>query len=164
MKQTTHLFLIGIILILSGYGCTEAVFDDREDVRNAQFAKIDSLLAIEGISASLGPSNIRYAITKEGTGRPVNQGSRLIIRYKSTFLDGEVIQDFISSESNQFLRQGSGAPNIGFDQATTLLRAGDEATFWVHSEAAYGRQGNTTLNIPPNTPLRYDVQLLQVIQ
>ena len=91
-----------------------------------------------------------------GTGATAVAGDTVTVRYVGMFLDG---RQFDSGTLPPF-RLGTGAVIAGFDQGVTGMRVGGRRRVTVPSELAYGARGQGP--IPPNTPLRFEIELLSI--
>ncbi|WP_339870054.1 FKBP-type peptidyl-prolyl cis-trans isomerase [uncultured Algoriphagus sp.] len=59
-------------------------------------------------------------------------------------------------------RIGIGQLVTGFEVATSVMEVGDKATVFIPSFYAYGRQGTSDGRIPGNTPIMFELELLEV--
>ncbi len=59
-------------------------------------------------------------------------------------------------------RVGLGRLIHGFEFGALQMEVGDRATVFIPSEFAYGRQGTSDGRIPPNTPIMFELELLEV--
>ena len=90
-----------------------------------------------------------------GTGATAVSGDTLTVRYVGTFLDGRQFDAGTFS-----FRLGAGAVIPGFDQGITGMRVGGRRRLTIPADLAYGSRGQGS--IPPNTPLRFEVELLSI--
>ena len=91
-----------------------------------------------------------------GTGATVVAGDTVTVRYVGTFLDG---RQFDAGTLPPF-RVGVGAVIPGFDQGLVGMRVGGKRRLTIPADLAYGSRGNGP--IPPNTPLRFEIDLLAI--
>lgn len=106
---------------------------------------------------------VYYIITQPGTGPVPKPGQLVSVQYRGTLLDGK---EFDSSA-----KSGGGKPFVyplgrgqvipGWDEGVALLNKGAKATLLVPSSLAYGERGSLPA-IPANSPLRFDVELVDV--
>jgi FKBP-type peptidyl-prolyl cis-trans isomerase len=90
-----------------------------------------------------------------GTGATAVSGDTLTVRYVGTFLDGRQF------DAGSFsFRLGAGAVIAGFDQGLVGMRVGGRRRLTIPADLAYGSRGQGS--IPPNTPLRFEVELLSI--
>jgi FKBP-type peptidyl-prolyl cis-trans isomerase FkpA len=103
----------------------------------------------------------------EGKGAAVDSGKTVSINYTGKFLDGTVFDS--NSETGKpvvFIFRKDDMIK-GWDIAFSKLRKGDHATVIIPSAKAWGEKGirnkaNGTYFIQPNTPLLYEVEVLDV--
>lgn len=101
------------------------------------------------------PGGLRYQIVKQGTGASPTHDDFALIAYKGTLPDGTVFD------------QNPGAPMElatlvpGFSEAVSLLRKGGSLRAWIPAKLAYGDSPPPGSNIPPNSPLQFDITLLE---
>jgi FKBP-type peptidyl-prolyl cis-trans isomerase FkpA len=90
-----------------------------------------------------------------GTGATAVAGDDVTVRYVGTFLDGRQF------DAGSFpFRLGTGAVIPGFDQGVTGMRVGGRRRVTIPADLAYGSRGQGS--IPPNTPLRFEIELLAI--
>jgi FKBP-type peptidyl-prolyl cis-trans isomerase len=126
----------------------------------ACLAAVLTAAACGGGTEPLGPQVTSLVIEDVvvGTGATVVAGNTVTVRYVGTFLDG---RQFDAGTLPPF-RVGVGAVIAGFDQGLVGMRVGGKRRLTIPSELAYGSRGNGP--IPPNTPLRFEIDLLAVTQ
>jgi FKBP-type peptidyl-prolyl cis-trans isomerase len=126
-------------------------------------AEIVKYLAANGLSAAQKTaSGMYYLITQQGTGEKPTPGSDITANYTGTLLNGT---KFDSNTDSAFghvnplsFKLGRGAVIRGKDEAYALINKGAKATVVMPSALAYGT--NAQGNIPANSILRYDIELL----
>jgi FKBP-type peptidyl-prolyl cis-trans isomerase len=105
---------------------------------------------------------IQYRVVKAGPadGRHPRRSSTIKVRYEGKFLDGRV---FDSSKDDP-----DGAVTFpleklipGWVTVLPLMRPGDEWIIYLPPQYAYGAAGKDM--IPPNTPLEFRIELLEVV-
>lgn len=99
---------------------------------------------------------------REGAGdvRPT-RADRVRVHYQGTFVDG---REFDSSWAR-------GEPAVfpvagvvpGFGEALTLMRAGETFEVVIPADLAYGDQWRGGGRIPPNSALRFRIQLIEIL-
>lgn len=95
------------------------------------------------------------------SGTPAKSGTTVSVLYTGKLLNGTVF-DATSLRGNTpytFI-VGSGATIAGFNEGVSLLRKGEKATLLLPSGLAYGANGSST--IPANTPLIFDIEVVDV--
>lgn len=120
----------------------------------SQFKKFDKMYP----SAVATASGLRYVVEKEGEGtdKPV-PGQMISCHYKGTFINGE---EFDSSyKRGEPLSFQIGQVIEGWNEAMQDMKKGEKRTLLIPSYLAYGERGAGGV-IPPNTPLVFEVELL----
>lgn len=92
-------------------------------------------------------------------------GDRVTIRYHGSFpTTGQVFDTGPPPELPFSFRLGDPGQVIqGLEQAVHLLHAGGHGIFLIPSEMAFGPGGSSSGVVPPNTPVIYEVELLDVM-
>ncbi|MCW2368949.1 MULTISPECIES: FKBP-type peptidyl-prolyl cis-trans isomerase [unclassified Sphingobium] len=100
-------------------------------------------------------SGLRYQMITQGSGESPTRDDFALVAYKGTLPDGTV---FDENESAPMDLQ-SLVP--GFAEAVTLLKRGGSIRAWIPAELAYGDSPPPGGVIPPNTPLQFEIKLLE---
>jgi FK506-binding protein 1 len=88
-------------------------------------------------------------------------GDRITVHYEGTLQDGTVF-DSTRKRGEPFTTViGVGKVIRGWDEAMPRLSLGEKAILTVSSDDAYGPRGVPPL-IPPNSDLRFDLELISV--
>ena len=107
-----------------------------------------------------GPTTLQTEDITVGTGDTARNGDTLTVHYIGSFLDGRVFQSSYGGQPYTF-RLGAGAVIAGWDQGIPGMRVGGKRRLTIPSSLAYGSQGSPP-TIPPNTPIRFEVELLSL--
>lgn len=105
-------------------------------------------------------SGLQYKIIKEGTGRTPGPQDEVKTHYTGTLIDG--------SEFDSSFKRGEPARFPvhrvipGWTEALQLMKEGAKWRLWVPPDLAYGPR-QTGPNIPPNSALIFDIELIEVI-
>lgn len=106
-------------------------------------------------------SGLMYKITKKGEGKKAEKGNVVAVHYAGKLTNGmEFDNSFKRGEPIEF-PVGNGMVIKGWDEGILLLNEGDEATFLIPPDLAYGARGAGGV-IPPNAWLIFDVKLEKV--
>jgi FKBP-type peptidyl-prolyl cis-trans isomerase len=101
-------------------------------------------------------SGLMYVITNPGdeSVKAVSDADRVTVNYRGTLRDGTEFDrnDSISFPLNGVIR--------GWTEGMKLVGKGGEITLWIPSDLGYGAQGGGS--IPPNSPLKFEIKLLDV--
>ncbi|MEM6965677.1 MAG: FKBP-type peptidyl-prolyl cis-trans isomerase [Bacteroidota bacterium] len=104
------------------------------------------------------PSGLQYKILKEGKGTRPNATDEVKVHYEGRLLDGTVFDSSIKR----------GEPAVfplnrvikGWTEGVQLMQIGSKYQFFIPAELAYGER--VQKNIPPNSLLIFDVELLAI--
>ena len=105
-----------------------------------------------------GPTTLQIEDVTVGTGATAAVGDTVSVRYAGTFLDGRV---FDPGPGPITVRLGAGQVIPGFEQGIVGMKVGGRRRITIPSSLAYGSQGRPPA-IPPNTPLRFDLELVAI--
>ncbi len=118
---------------------------------------------LEAVSAGYDKteSGLRYKILQNGEGKQATKGANVSVHYKGQLLDGTVFDSSYKRKQPIDFSVGVGQVIPGWDEGILLLKVGDKARFVIPSDLAYGERGAGGV-IPPNAPLIFDVELMDV--
>jgi len=106
-------------------------------------------------------SGLFYKITKTTEGKPATKGSKVSVHYEGKLLNGQVFDSSFQRDQPIDFKVGIGQVIAGWDEGILLLKVGEEATFVIPSDLAYGSRGAGGV-IPPNASLIFKVALVSV--
>lgn len=132
---------------------------------------MNRFLAVVGLAALMGcgsdsgstpdgPTSLQIEDITIGTGATLAVGDTMTVNYVGTFLDGRVFDQSTGPVTFPF-PIGVGRFIAGFDQGLIGMRVGGKRRLTVPSSLAYGSAGSPP-TIPPNTPLRFEVELVAI--
>jgi peptidylprolyl isomerase len=165
--NATKFRLLFLLLATVGLLTTSCSKDDTPaDYGPIDDAIITKYLANKAITtAQKQPSGFYFVPgTTNANAKLTTVGTNVSIRYTGTLLDGTVF-DATSLRNNvpsSFVVGNSNAPT-GLQLGTLLMHLGDKAVLLLPSSLAFGPSGGTGLNgtvVPPNTVVRYDVEVV----
>ncbi|MCC8425953.1 FKBP-type peptidyl-prolyl cis-trans isomerase [Mucilaginibacter sp. UR6-11] len=104
------------------------------------------------------PSGLQYKVIKTGTGNKPSGDSKVLVDYTGSFVNGKIFESSLEG----------GLPYVtkltdvikGWTEALQLMPTGSKWIIYVPAELAYGDRG--TGNIPPNSSLIFELELLQI--
>ncbi len=124
---------------------------------------IKQYLSQKGLQGTPSVTGLYYIETEEGTGALAESGKTVRVHYTGTLFDGK---KFDSShdrgEPYQFVL-GQGQVIKGWDEGIARMKEGGKAVLIVPSWLAYDKRG-AGQDIAPDTPLRFDVELVEVVE
>lgn len=103
------------------------------------------------------PSGLGYVITKAGEGDNATIGSRVIIDYVGSHLDGKVFD-----QNNDVPMQPGSNLIAGFTEAMLQLNKGAEGTFYIPGALAYGANGAPQAGIGPMEMLVFKITVKEI--
>ncbi|GAA0891468.1 hypothetical protein GCM10009122_11470 [Fulvivirga kasyanovii] len=154
-------FSLYLIALLAFAGTMVGCSDDDEDGLSVeeQFAKeielIDQYLDDKGIEAVVdSATGLRYVIKNDTVSEHPQVTDVIIFNYEGRFLSDEIFEEGDSVETTL----GSLVP--GFQRGLQFFSEGTSGTLFIPSYYAYGKTGQGP--VPPNTPLIFEVDLIEV--
>jgi len=106
-------------------------------------------------------SGLFYKITKSTEGKPATKGAKVSVHYEGKLLNGQVFDSSFQRNQPIDFNLGIGQVIAGWDEGIQLLKVGEEATFVIPSNLAYGSRGAGGV-IPPDASLIFKVALVSV--
>ena len=111
-------------------------------------------------------SGIQHKILKKGYGeKPKSRKQSVLVNYQGSLLDGTVFSS--TKNSNKPIKFDLNAVIPGIAESIIDMRVGEERQIFIPSHLAYSRNGklnsNSFVNIPPNTPIIFNIQLQQIV-
>lgn len=118
--------------------------------------KEKSMLNVEQKTAS----GLIYKIIEQGNGKQAAKGDKVTVHYTGTLTNGTKFDS--SKDRNQpfSFKLGIGQVIKGWEEGIALMREGDKVVLTIPSELGYGDRDMG--NIPPNSTLIFEVELLKV--
>ena len=137
-------------------------FEGSREKREAEALKAQEEI-LENAAAGFDKteSGLRYKVVQNGDGKQANKGDMVSVHYKGQLLDGTVFDSSYKRKQPIDFNVGIGQVISGWDEGIQLLKVGDKARFVIPSNLAYGSQGAGGV-IPPDAPLIFDVELMNV--
>ena len=103
-------------------------------------------------------NGVEKVVHKEGTGPTPKYQQSVRVKYAGRLPSGK---QFDASDEFVFV-VGAGQVIKGWDIAVWDMHVGEEATVYITAECGYGHEGSPGA-IPPDSPLVFDITLLEVI-
>ena len=119
-------------------------------------------LALEAAFKQTG-SGVEIYIERHGHGKKSVEGSQLKVHYEGWLADDYKMFDSSRAKRRPFeFELGKGTVIAGWDMALKDVRQGTKIQIKIPAKLAYGRQGVTSMGIPPNADLIFKVEVLKV--
>ena len=156
LKNISLFLILPLIIILSGVGY-KVWLEPEPPIIVEDPSPSDS-------DGSVDPSDFIFEDTVVGTGQEAKSGDTVSVHYTGTFLDGRVFDSSI--ERGVPFEFTIGISNViqGWHIGFAGMKVGGERRLMIPPQLAYGEEGSSTGTIPPNTPLIFDVELLDIIE
>ena len=148
LKNISLFLVLPIIIILSGVGY------------KVWFAPEPPPVVEE--PAPEEPEGLVFEDIVVGTGQEAKTGDTVSVHYTGTFLDGNVFDSSVVRDTPFEFTIGAGSVIQGWEIGFAGMKVGGQRRLMVPPHLAYGEAGYNT--IPPNTPLIFDVELLDIIE
>jgi FKBP-type peptidyl-prolyl cis-trans isomerase FkpA len=105
------------------------------------------------------PSGLQYMVLRQGNGPRAKPGQKVRVNYEGKLLDGSVFDS--SYERGQPAEFNLNQVIPGWTEGVGLMPVGGKYRFWIPAALAYGEKGMGD-DIPPNSALTFDVELLAI--
>ena len=152
-NRTKYLIILSLFIILFA-GCKK----DSEKQAEADDKIIQDYLADNSLSATKHESGMYYIIDVEGNGYSPSSNSIIEIKYKGYLTNGTV---FDETDGNSSATMNLSGLISGWRIGVPMLKKGGEGTFFIPSALGYG--SNATGNIPENSVLIFEIELIDFI-
>lgn len=106
-------------------------------------------------------SGLQYQIIEHGKGKQAEAGKKVKVHYTGKFLNDSVFDSSVKRGDPFTFKLGAGQVIKGWDEGIALLCEGDKAILTIPPALGYG--ANAQGPIPGNSTLKFEVQLLEVI-
>jgi FKBP-type peptidyl-prolyl cis-trans isomerase len=127
-------------------------------LRDPEFFLDDNALS-EDITVT--ESGLQYRILEEGDGEETpGQSSRVEVRYEGTFTNGF---EFDSSPAGETVVFNTTGVIDGFSEGLQLMTEGATYEFFLPPSIGYGNTPPQGSGIPPNVVLRFEVELVSIV-
>ncbi len=105
-------------------------------------------------------SGLQYEVLTEGTGKVPSKDDKVRVHYTGKLPDGTVFDSSVQRGQPAEFPVTGVIP--GWVEALTMMPVGSKWRLVIPSELAYGERGAGAA-IPPNTPLDFEVELLDIL-
>ncbi len=134
-----------------------------EATRLQEASVLAKYIAENEITVEPTASGLYFISTLEGEGEQAVAGNKVKVHYTGTLLDGTKFDSSVDRNQPFEFVLGQGKVIKGWDEGIAMMKVGGKATLVLPSSIAYGaRQAGTV--IKPYSPLKFDVELLEIIK
>ncbi len=106
-------------------------------------------------------SGLQIQIIEHGKGKQAEAGKKVKVHYTGKFLNDTVFDSSVKRGDPFTFKLGAGQVIKGWDEGIALLKVGDKAILTIPPALGYGERAQGP--IPANSTLKFEVQLLDVI-
>ncbi len=106
-------------------------------------------------------SGLKYVDSVVGDGPTPQLGQTLTVHYTGTLTNGQKFDSSLDRGKPYQFRVGKGEVIKGWDEAFMTMRQGGKRKLTIPPNLGYGVRGNPP-DIPPNSTLLFDVELLEI--
>jgi len=107
-------------------------------------------------------SGLQYQVITEGTGPKPTPEDKVKVHYTGTLLDGSTFDS--SVERGEPATFGVTQVIPGWTEGLQIMPVGSKYIFWIPSELGYGEQPPRGSTIKPNSMLKFEVELLEIVK
>jgi len=104
---------------------------------------------------------LKIETLKPGDGAAASSGKKVTVHYTGTLTDGKVFDSSETRKAPFTFTLGQGQVIPGWDKGVDGMKIGERRRLSIPSAMAYGEKGVGSV-IPPNAPLVFEVELLNV--
>jgi len=97
---------------------------------------------------------------EEGEGAESKDGDTLSVHYTGTLMDGSKFDSSVDRGTPFEFQLGAGRVIQGWEEGMKGMKVGEKRKLTIPSKMGYGENGSQT--IPSNSPLLFDVELLEI--
>lgn len=112
-----------------------------------------------------GPSvtTLKKEDLKVGTGPAAASGDKVRVHYTGTLLDGTKFDSSLDRGEPFEFTLGQGMVIKGWDEGVAGMKKGGKRKLTIPSDKAYGKRGSPP-KIPPDAPLVFEVELVEIVK
>ena len=123
------------------------------------------LVAFVGCGGGDGPAGPSSLVVEDiiiGTGATAAVGDTLSVHYVGTLLNGTQFDSSYASNQPFVFRLGAGQVIAGWEQGIPGMKVGGKRRLTIPPSLAYGNR--QVGPIPPNSALRFEIELLSIVR
>ena len=158
MKSFSRILLFASIVVFL-ISCAKEGPVGEQNISEAE--QIENYLSENNIQAQMTSSGLYYTITAEGEGRFPGDDD-----FVSFFFRGYTLNDavFNTNLTGNPVTIALSDQNIirGLTEGLRFFKVGSTGTLYIPSSLAFGSNGGANGAIPPNTPIAYDLEVVDI--
>lgn len=144
----------------AGYGPIPPDTDLKVDVEVLEISEPAQMWEVDTGKIETTKSGLKYIIIDEGSGEKAESGDVVSVHYSGWLEDSTKFDSSVDRGMPLVFTLGKGMVIPGWDEGITLLKEGAKARLIIPPSLAYGDR--QIPNIPPNSTLIFDVELVEV--
>jgi FKBP-type peptidyl-prolyl cis-trans isomerase FklB len=107
------------------------------------------------------PSGLQYKVIKNGTGKNPSATSKVKVHYRGTLINGKEFDSSYKRNAQAEITLNQVIP--GWTEGLQLMKVGGKYQFFIPPNLGYGARG-AGADIPPNSALIFEVELLEILE
>lgn len=158
MKFHSSLFLLLAACFFTFSSCGDDF--NAEEQRVLDEEALQAYFAQNNISPQKTASGLYYVIDEPGSSEKPTRSTTVEVHYRGYFLDGKQFDSSFDRGVTSTFSLRSVIP--GWTEGIPLFGVGGKGSLYLISELGYGPDGSTGGDIPGNTPIAFDVELISI--
>lgn len=151
-----------VVRVMSEEDYNKMMAERTKEQLQGESKAIEAYMTKNNLKGEQTPGGMYVVIEEPGTGKQPQKGNTVKVNYSGTLLDGTPFDSSLNPGREPFEFQlGIGQVIRGWDEGIPYFREGGKGKLIIPSAMGYGEQGSGG-KIPPNSPLVFDIQLLEV--
>jgi rhodanese-related sulfurtransferase len=113
---------------------------------------------------SVHAAELQVKVLQPGSGSTAQQGDQVSVHYTGWLLDGKKFDSSVDRDKPFQFKIGAGRVIKGWEQGVAGMQIGERRELVIPPELAYGKRSVGGGLIPANSTLRFEVELLEIVQ
>jgi FKBP-type peptidyl-prolyl cis-trans isomerase len=163
-------FQRALVCVLLCVGCEKRVPEPEPMPAAPAATPAETAAAVQASAAASGaPAASAAAVTKlikedikVGKGAAAKTGDTVKVHYTGTLLSGSKFDSSRDRNEPFEFKLGAGMVIKGWDEGVVGMKVGGQRKLTIPSDLAYGKSGHPPV-IPPDSPLVFDIELLEIV-
>jgi FKBP-type peptidyl-prolyl cis-trans isomerase len=151
--------LFMMILSVVFIGCKKA---EKPQETTSQTQTQSESTPAEAGKVVVTPSGLNYQDLVIGTGAEAVPGKVVVVHYTGWLMNGEKFDSSLDRGKPFEFPLGAGRVIKGWDEGVAGMKVGGKRILIIPPDLAYGERGAGGGRIPPNSTLKFEVELLEV--